>query len=56
MQLLGDVAVIYSVDPSILDPTQQFMYGNATKWNNISDIELNFRVCFVDITASIVTE
>ena len=24
----------------------------ATKWNNISNIELNFRVCFVDIADS----
>ena len=32
------------------------MYAKATKGNHISDIELNFRVCFADITASIATE
>ena len=28
----------------------------ATKWNNISNTELKFRVCFVDIAGSIATE
>ena len=35
---------------------EKLLHEKARKWNNTPNIELNFRVCFVDIAVSVATE